>query len=237
MEDLNDISRNGEFQNFAGAVMKALPHDLDPEVMKGWIDDPKTLGKVLRRVLSHPVGRGVKQQVISWRDFYKTHFTIDIDALSLVIPDSIPGFDRLIVVARGLSPHDVFKVSHRVFGGNCHGQLDGIVLKDERMPKDDSYAVWVRDSVEPDEEFTNASAEHLRQRGIKGITLLERLLLGLKYHEETGRHLDNETWTLCAGSLHGETIVPRIGASSGLELGWSTKNEAHPVVRTRRVVA
>jgi len=93
---------------------------------------------------------------------------------------------------------------------------DTEVNKNDRNPRKDSYVVSFRRSVEADEENRNLSTDDLKNRGDKGITLLERLLLELGYFAATGQHLDIESVTLCAGSLHKNGYTPRVCCRAGI---------------------
>ncbi|OGE82690.1 MAG: hypothetical protein A2846_01475 [Candidatus Doudnabacteria bacterium RIFCSPHIGHO2_01_FULL_49_9] len=229
--------RDEQYRDFADAVINALPRDIDSDIMGGWIEDPAGLSRRLGAALgAHRSGIAGKH-LKSWHLFYHDLFQIDLDFGQMRVPDARKGFDRLIVVASGLTPHRIFEVFRELFGHDCYGELAGVLLEDERSSGSGPYAVWAMDNTEPDDDLKGVSAESLKNDGVESMTLVERLLFGLKYHNETGDHLDRETWTLCAGSRHAGVFVPRVGAGSGIELGWCSKHEAHPVLRARRVVA
>ncbi len=42
----------GQFREFAGAVLRSLPDDLDPTTVQGWIENQEALRKALREALS-----------------------------------------------------------------------------------------------------------------------------------------------------------------------------------------
>ena len=88
-------------------------------------------------------------------------------------------------------------------------------MVNDRNPKDGSYWVRCKASVEADEKNKNLSADNLAQKGIKGLTLLERLLLELAYYLASGAHLDVTTITLCSGSRRSDGDVPRVRWGSG----------------------
>ena len=64
--------------------------------------------------------------------------------------------------------------------------------------------------VEADEENKNISANEADKKGIKGITLRERLLMELDYFKETGKHLDIDNFTICSGSRYSAGFVPGV---------------------------
>ena len=187
--------------------------------------------------------------VADWGVFYLDKFGFNPDFLHLKIPEKRHGFDRLIVVAEGLTIQRVFGECAREF--NCCNyvknwigkNLDEVVLTDDRDTKNGSYAIWVRDRIEADEELKNKSANDLKRAGIPGITLMERLLLEFKYFKETGKHLDNKNTTLCVGSLilgEGDNYVPKVrwGSSiSELVVDWTIAENRFYKLRSRQVVS
>ncbi|MBU1159674.1 hypothetical protein KKD04_00640, partial [Patescibacteria group bacterium] len=80
----------------------------------------------------------------------------------------------------------------------------------DRTTKDNAYAIRVRNVVEADEEFKNLSANQLKEQNIPGITLEERLIYEIKFFKETGKHLDIQNITLCAGSRYVDGDVPYV---------------------------
>lgn len=77
--------------------------------------------------------------------------------------------------------------------------LDAAVPANDRTPAE-TYAKRFRDRVEADEENKGLSANELTARNVPYITLRERLVLEAWFFWKTGRHLDIENITLCAGS-------------------------------------
>jgi hypothetical protein len=72
-----------------------------------------------------------------------------------------------------------------------------------------TYAVWVRDRVDPDLEHADVPPRLLTHRRVPGITLLEHLLFHLKYFQETGQLLDrNAIRTLCLGTRDSGGCIP-----------------------------
>ena len=74
-----------------------------------------------------------------------------------------------------------------------NSNLDQIVNSDRTSNK--AYTVKVRANIESDEELKNMSADDLKEKGIIGITLLERLQLEIDYFKNTGEHLDIQNIT------------------------------------------
>ena len=151
-----------------------------------------------------------EDQVKAWEQFYAVYFGIDVDFSKVKLPEKRQGFDQLIVVAKGMTPNKVIEAMRKKF--DCHlyaDDLDQAVPKNDREPKG-HYAIWIRERVEADEELKNLSANQLEEKGIAGITLLERLLGELFHFWKTGNHLYIENWTLCSGSRHSDGCVPYV---------------------------
>jgi len=100
-----------------------------------------------------------------------------------------------------------------------------------------TYAIWVRNRVEADDELQNKSASYLTKANVRTITLLERLILELDYYLETGRHLDTQSFTLCAGSRCPLGSVPFVSWNGGkLEVIWYDDSIADGSIRAREVI-
>lgn len=174
-----------------------------------------------------------------WQSFYKEFFGIELDFSKINIPEKQQGFDRLIVIAKGFTPRQVFEICQKNFPCWCYaGDLDKKTQgRNDREPID-HYAIWVRERREADEELKNLSAEDLEKKNIKGITLLERLLLELKFWDETGEHLDVKNITLCAGSRYSNGNVPNADWNDGrFKVNWSGPWDGLLRVRARVAVS
>jgi len=199
--------------------------------------DPEWVAGELQRIID--ASGKVLTEITDWQQFYHDLFGLEIDLLGLSVPAKKKGFDRLVIVAQGMTLQRLYD--------NCvklcpcwkwtDDDLDKIV-QSERTAKDGTYAVWFRDVVEADEELKNLSANDLKEKGIPGITLEERLLMELKYFKETGNHLDIKSWTLCSGSRYSGGLVPSVGwHSDGLRVDWYHPVNARGHLRSRRAVS
>ncbi|MEE9524949.1 MAG: hypothetical protein V3V59_09420 [Thermodesulfovibrionales bacterium] len=151
-----------------------------------------------------------------WEAFYKRIFDIQVSLSDLYIPQECEGFDRLLIVARGITPQKTFDKCASLFPASAwtNKDLDNIV-KSDRTSLSDTYALWAKDRIEPDDEYKNVYASHLKERGIPCISLEERLIYELKYYDETGAHLDLKNITLCAGSRYSNGNVPSVSWLDG----------------------
>ena len=118
----------------------------------------------------------------------------------------------LVPVVAGVTPNKIVATLRRlgVAVYTYRDDLDAAVPTNDRDPKNGSYAVHFKKTVEADPEFANLSANDLRDREISGITLTERLLLELGYFLATGKHLDVENVTLCSDSRYSDGYVPYV---------------------------
>lgn len=177
-----------------------------------------------------------------WQNFYRDVFGVKVDLSAVSVPARQKGFDRLLVVAQGMTPQRLYEKCAELFPCWRHTDesLDEIVHSD-RTAKDGAYAVWFRDRVEADQELKNLSADQLKDQNIPGITLEERLLMELKYFKETGKHSDLKSITLCAGSRYSGYsggLVPDVDWNAGrLRVAWYSPGVAFGCLRSRAAVS
>ena len=197
-------------------------------------------GRPFQVVLSGPaLTDKVGLQLAAWQTLYKKRFGADSDFLSLVVPKSRSDFGQLIVV-RGLAIEQAFQQCCECF--HCrkytYRMLDNIISSNDRKPKGGAYAIWVRNRIEADKEHRKCSAQYLFQEHIPGITLLERLLLEMKYFRDTEQHLDVENITLCSGSRYEDGGVPGVRWHKGnMEILRLAPDFADEHLRCREVVS
>lgn len=204
--------------------------------------DPVWVAAELQRIIEVRVGLGEEVSVLldEWQQFYRDLFGLEVDFSGLSVPARKKGFDRLIVVAQGMTPQRLYDKCTELFP--CwkwiYQNLDEVV-QFERTSKDGPYAVWFRDTVEADEDLKDLSANDLAKRKIPGITLEERLLMELKYFKETGYHLDIATVTLCSGSRYSGGDVPGVcwdPYGRELRVLWFSPENSCASLRSRRPV-
>lgn len=163
----------------------------------------------------------LQEMLADWSNFYKEVFGLDLDFSGVAIPEHKPGFDRLLVIAKGMTPQRLFNKCKELFPSWKYTDTDlDKVIKSVRTSQDGHYAVWVRDRVEADEENKNLSADDLKERGTDEITLEERIVYELKFFKETGEHLDKSNWTLCPGSRDSNGVVPDASWRGGFRVYW-----------------
>ncbi len=199
--------------------------------------DPEEVSGVLQTIID---GKDfdISSTLSKWHAFYRKFFGIELELSGIKIPECKPGFNRVLVIAKGLTLNQVYDVLAEQFPcWRCVDDLDKGVPKNDRTTNQ-TYAIRVRDRVEADEELKNLSADQLKEKGVVGITLLERMIFELKYWDETAKHLDINNWTLCAGSRGSVGRVPRAGwHGGGFRVGWCRSGGCGGFVRSRSVVS
>jgi len=179
----------------------------------------------------------------SWETFYKKFFDINVDLSGVKIPERTDEqkkeFTRLLVIAKGLTNNQVYDACAKQFPCFRHNEdLDKSVPTNERDPKNGTYAIWVRDTVEADEVHKNKSADMIKQANLTTETLLERMIHELVYFSETGNHLDVSNVMLCSGSRRSDGTVPSAGWSDGnFQVCWYFAGLECDFLRVRKVVA
>lgn len=180
-----------------------------------------------------------EELLADWTKFYREVFGLELDLSGIKIPERKPGFDRLLVVAQGMTPQRLFDKCKELFPSSKYADSDlDKVIKSDRTSQNGHYAIWVRDRVEADEENKNLSADQLRECKSEDITLEERMLYELKFFKETGGHLDMSNWTLCAGSRDVDGDVPDAYWVGGkFRVGWDYADDQGNTLRSRSVVS
>ncbi|MFH0853171.1 MAG: hypothetical protein V1853_02090 [bacterium] len=242
-----------------------MHYDLDGERVKYWMSEGSA---ELRAMMEGILFWNLHRALAEWDAFYKIFF--DKNTLlaepgcypKFKIPDFQPGFDRLIVVAQGITLDQVIKACQCYFvvGVNLmrsEGEYDRWLadLQDDRTTEQ-SYAILVRDSSEADPGLEKKSANQLADERVLGMTLLERMLFELKYYAETGRHLDGrhsfpdnshdfsmpssglyDTSTLITGTRSGSNCYSVTWRDcSHVFIDWEMPDTVHFQLRARQVI-
>lgn len=181
-----------------------------------------------------------KDILAEWEEFYREVFGFrEVDFSNLHIPPERDGFGWLIVVQKGLTANQIFdKLTARMKTYRYANDLDKVVPTNCRETRE-SYAVWIRDRVEADEELKGLSANDLVQKAVNCITLPERLLLSLFYFwKSRGGQLDLKNWTQCTGSRDSHGLVPCVYFRVGkLRVNFYNPDGRSGNIRARTVVS
>jgi len=172
-----------------------------------------------------------------WQALYQDAFGLQLDLDGLSAPPAKPGFERLVVVAPGLTVGRAAAACQSAFNVVPYCDLAAEQFVHDRSPNGQPYAVRARPDEAADESLQMVSAQRLRQDNRACMTLLERLLLELKYHRETGDHLDTGNENLLAGSRDSFGGVPSVyWGYAGLFVGCYAPHSAHMALRAREVI-
>ncbi len=183
----------------------------------------------------------IDDQVERSRSLYKSLYRMNPDFSNLYIPERVVGFDRLVIIVKGLNFKKWIETSRTIHEVFLYDEnLDGSVTVNDRTPKDRSYGVWIRDRQEADKELKGKSAERLVAEETKTNTLLERLVAGTDYLFDKKCHMDIENVTLCSGSRGSDGGVPSVGWDADkreVKVDWYNPSNSDSDLRARAVVS
>ena len=189
------------------------------------------------------ISTGYQKERKEWENFYQTHFKEKVDLSKVKIPKKpTTGSWRLIFIKQGLTIEEAFQKCKELFDAIKYTQepLDEVVTENTRKPTQQHYAIWVKDTLEPDPEYLGKSTQQVDPDMKIGITLLERLILELKYYSETKKHLDIKGATFCTGSRVADGGVPGVlwnGDYSKLRVCWYNLDYSFPEYGLRVAVS
>jgi len=178
-------------------------------------------------------------EIMIWKTFWKKYFSISTDLSQIQILSYQEGFDRVIIVPKGITEDRVFQVCSEKFKirKRTNQELSEVIDHNDRMSTE-TYAIRVRDCQEADKENKNISAEQAKEKDINGITLLERLIYELKYWDETEKHLDMANLTICSDSRCSDGYVPGVYCGDdGVGVDWCNPRRVYSNWRVRTVVS
>ncbi len=229
------------------AEIQSLFREFDLELGKvretrqteGLLKMQKEIEEKIEKLQKEFIPKEIREKIKDWQNFYREVFQMEIDFSHIKIPKKQEGFERLIIMQKGLTVQRLFDKCAELFPTKnwMEGNLDEIVTSD-RNASQRAYAIWVRENVEADKELKNLSANDIAEKGITAETLEERLLDEIKYFKQTGKHLDIANVTLCTGSRLSDSIVPSVGWSiDRLDAGSYGPDDRSDGLRARQVVS
>lgn len=211
----------GQLGSLAGFIVEFLATVLNATQVAYWLGHKNELKRKLREVFSiTDEFSGVREE---WQNFYKEKFNWTVDFSTVIIP-AMPtdGKWRLLFIPKGMMMNLAFKIASGLFPSwRYSDDLDAVITKNIRNTEN-HYAIWVRDGVEPDQEFLGKSTRQVDLDMKIGITLLERIIFEVKYFTETGNHLDIKGLTYCSGSRDANGNVPHacLDYFGGFRVDW-----------------
>jgi hypothetical protein len=217
------IKQLKDFLGFVVAIITEIATEfffrLSADEAKALLQNKATIGKNLKIALSGVFvldADPYAEQRTYWEAFYERCFEIGADFSAVVIPKKPKdGKWRLIFIRKGLKMNWVVRVFRELLVAYdpewelwTHvDDLDKAIIRNMRTSAE-SYAIWVRDGQESDEEFRGQSIREADPDQWIGVTLLERLIHGMVHFVETKQHLDYKGFTLCSGSRDSGGSVP-----------------------------
>src|SRR3989344_4718614 len=180
--NVRTISEGQKFE-LAAMMVKATPKlsDMSFETAEQWIGGQHGFIEALRGVL---IPSPPAENEIQPPNFTLAYHSLGLDQqyADFLTSNPLPFVDGHwnIPVLKGVTPNKVVKALRKlgVKVSLYTENLDESVPTNDRDPKNGSYWVRCRATIEADEELKNLSANALAERNIQGLTLLERLLLG-----------------------------------------------------------
>jgi hypothetical protein len=210
--------------SLAGFIVDFFATLLSESQVDYWLGHKDELKKKLRELFSinDEYNDEYANVRADWQEFYKKFLGWDVDFSRVIIPQMQDvGKWRLLFIAKGLTMNRVYN-AWTFKKDKSYGDIDASVTKNMRTASE-SYAVWVKDEVEPDQEFLGKSTNQADPNMEIGITLLERMIFEAKYFSETGKHLDIKGATFCSGSRRSGGGVPGtlLDYYDEVFVGWS----------------
>lgn len=184
----------------------------------------------------------IRNNVYNWRLFYQKFFNLSLDFSDVRIPEYPGGGWNLLIVAKGVTSEMLFRKYRAICGWGwkwTDENLDKIVVS-ARNSEIDSYAVWVGDNQESDNDLKNLSAAFIASNDMVTETLAERLLHEFKFYNKTGKHLDVIGSTLCSDSRW-NGLVPSVSwrqdyNGGGIHINWQSCDRFNRALGARRTI-
>lgn len=227
-------------RKFMSVVRDAYDGEQLPEEEAQLVNDAPGLGDWIRKWIERHryLKNSLKWKIQDQVQFYQKHFGITLDTSNLQIPERQDGFDRLIIVVKGITRNQVFSACEKQFPCSRYREdLDNAIRPDGRCAKNGTYAIWVRDLVEADEENKSQSFNKRREQGANDENILDRMVHELKYFDETGEHLDLKNWTLTSSLVAGGGAVRASWRDDGFLIDWDFPGNSHDYLRARSAVS
>jgi hypothetical protein len=153
----------------------------------------------------------------------------------------VEGYDRFVYVPKGIKISEVWeKMSERYPN---YSYIEGIdEITSPRDNQESAYAIATKFQEKPDEDSLGDKAkspEEWEKTDDTFMSPMEYMIAEMRYHAETGQHLDGSTATWCPGSRTAGGNVPflRFDSDDGkVVLNGSDPGDRDPRGGVRRVV-
>ncbi|MDP2676263.1 MAG: hypothetical protein Q8O83_01075 [bacterium] len=225
-----------EMGALAGYTVQCLVQ-VSPEQIAYWLSHKKEYKEHL--LVSFAIADEYFEERQQFSKFYKKHLNWDVDFSKVAIPlKPSEGLWVLLFIAKGLTPNKMYD-AWSFSKWRYTSDLDASVPTNTRTAGE-SYAIWVLDSIEPDKEFLGKPVTVADPNMDIGMTLLERMVFGQWYFDQTGKHLDAKGATKCSASRSVDGSVPRVLWDSDYEevfVFWYSVDSLSPRYGVRLVVS
>lgn len=234
----------GQVAELAGDIVKFLIKflsTLSGSELQTLVNKKKKLFDGIKKAIEEVLGKtkgAFADLLCEWETFYSGVMGMTVDFSDLVIPPK-PDGDWWLVVVMPITHSQIITKLRTLFKVWTYADdLDKAIdmAKEQRKAADTPYTIWVHATVEADQDNANKSANNLTSTN--QITLMERLLLEGVYFKRTGKHLDIDNWTLCAGSRDLDGVVPLMswhGDDYELSVDWCSVDSRSDCLRSRSV--
>jgi hypothetical protein len=216
-------------KNLANIMLGAIPEDLPEGVAARWLRNKGVLQRAIADLLKDNHPKGIDDQIKDWTRFYADVFGRKIDTTGLIIPNETTELNGLVIIPKDMSIQEAWNAYEKegiLTRYDNQGEfgldnLDEITQGHNDREPTESYALRIADAAESDKKPEDSDNGHNVTTTEPRMTLLERLLFGLKYYRNTGEHLDTETVTCCFGTTNLQGQRPVVAYRNGrVHLLW-----------------
>ncbi|MBU3942376.1 hypothetical protein KKA24_00150, partial [Patescibacteria group bacterium] len=100
----------GQMKEIGSAVFQSIPTNLSFRTAEEWKGNKDYLSNQLKKLLREGV-----PDLVAWQKFFKKYFGKDLNLSILQIPPKQEGFDRVIIIPKGITIGQVYEVCSKNF--------------------------------------------------------------------------------------------------------------------------
>lgn len=233
--------------NLAGFIASVLSEILSSNRIQYWLAHKTELRKKILELFSIPMDTytDIRRE---WEQFYLSTMKLIVDFSTVRIPEK-PSDGRkyiLLFIAAGITQNQIYDL-WKFPKGKKYDDLDKVISCHARNTSI-SYAVWILDSLEIDIETLGKSTRQADplsfdnlQKSI-GITTIEKMILELKYFNDTGMIFNSKGVIFCSGSRfsddnNGVPYFYIFDNNNGIGIGWYHVDDMSPNGGICKVIA
>ncbi len=147
-----------------------------------------------------------------WSSFFRQVFKLNLPSQeNIKIPQTDKEFNWSVIIPQGLTIEKIIS-SYEDVCPVWRWTNDNIDTNTRSVRTADNgpYLVRLRAGIEPEDNYKNTTAKYIEKSNIKGMTLMERLLLGRFDNWVSKEHLDLVNLTRCDGTRDFRGYVPAV---------------------------